>query len=121
MQTSNDQRLCQLEYLGNGSLLTTQIHALLPYSPLIESFSFREVALVSQFMEVYRAQIGQQVIQEDDAGAFMLFVIEGRIEVFKRARDEKPILITIVGPGGTLGEMSLIDGDVVLRRVLRVP
>ncbi len=110
MQTLNDERLSQLEYLGKGSSLVTQIHALLPYSPLIESFSFMEVALVSQFLEIYRVQVGQQVIQEDDVGAFMVFVIEGQIEVFKRGTDEKPVLIAVVGPGGTVGEMSLIDG-----------
>ena len=110
MQTPNDERLSQLEYLGKGSSLVTQIHALLPYSPLIESFSFMEVGLVSQFMEIYRVQVGQQVIQEDDAGTFMVFVIEGQIEVFKRGTDEKPLLIAVVGPGGTIGEMSLIDG-----------
>ena len=65
---------------------------------------------MSQFMEIYRVQVGQQVIYEEDAGAFMLFVIEGQVEVFKRGTNEKPILIAVVGPGRTLGEMSLIDG-----------
>ena len=105
-----DRRLSQLEYLGDATPFATQVHALLPYSPLFEDLSLAEVCLISPFMQVYRAQTGQEVLREGDEGDFMLFVIEGRIEVFKQAGSNLPRLIAVVANGKTLGEMSLIDG-----------
>ena len=106
-----DRRLSQLEYLGDATPFATQVHALLPYSPLFEDLSLAEVCLISPFMQVYRTQTGQEVLREGDAGDFMLFVIEGRIDVFKEAGDHASSLIAVIGAGKVLGEMSLIDGD----------
>lgn len=108
---SADRRLSQLAYLGNATPFAAQLHAMLPYSPLFEDLSVAEVGLMSPFMQVYRAQAGQEVLREGDVGDFMLFVIEGRIEVFKQASSNLPHLIAVVATGKTLGEMSLIDGD----------
>jgi len=110
VQPLADRRLSQLEYLGDATPFATQVHALLPYSPLFEDLSLAEVCLISPFMQVYRTQTGQEVLREGDAGDFMLFVIEGRIEVFKQAGGNPPRLIAVVANGKTLGEMSLIDG-----------
>lgn len=111
MQPLADRGFSQLEYLGDATPFARQLHALLPYSPLFEDLSLAEVCLISPFMQVYRAQTGQEVLREGDAGDFMLFVIEGRIEVFKQAGSHPPRLIAVVTNGKTLGEMSLIDGN----------
>ena len=79
---AGNRRLPELEYLGDALLFTAQLHAMLPYSPLFESLQLDEVHALSPFLEVYRAQSGQTVLREGEAGDFMLFVIEGRIDVF---------------------------------------
>lgn len=108
---AGNRRLPELEYLGDALLFTAQLHAMLPYSPLFESLQLDEVHALSPFLEVYRAQSGQTVLREGEAGDFMLFVIEGRIEVFKEAGEHLPNLIAVIGAGKVLGEMSLIDGE----------
>ncbi len=104
-------RLPSLDSLGDATQFASQIHGLITYSPLFENFNLAEIRLMSHFMHVYRAATGDEIIREGDAGDFMLFVIEGKIEVFKQDRWNAPRLIAVVGPGQSLGEMSMIDGE----------
>jgi CRP-like cAMP-binding protein len=104
-------QLAHLEYLGDATRFSAQIHALIPKCSLLENFSPAEVRLLAHFMEVYRAQPGAEIIREGDGGDFMLMLIEGRVEVRKRDRWNTPQLIAVVDAGKTLGEMSMIDGE----------
>jgi CRP/FNR family cyclic AMP-dependent transcriptional regulator len=105
------QQLAHLEHLGDAVRFSEQIRALIPRCALLENFSPAEVRLLAHFMQVYRAEVGMEVLVEGDGGDFMLMVIEGRIEVRKRDRWNTPQLIATVDAGKTLGEMSMIDGE----------
>lgn len=103
-------QLAHLEHLGDAARFATQLHTLIPKCTLLENFTPDEVRELSQFMEVYRAPEGAEIIRESDGGDFMVMVIEGRIEVSKRDRWNTPQRIATVEPGRILGEMSMIDG-----------
>jgi CRP/FNR family transcriptional regulator, cyclic AMP receptor protein len=105
------RQLSHLEYLGDATQFSVQIHALIPRCLLLENFSPAEVRLLSHFMGVYRAAAGTEIIREGDGGDFMLMLIEGKVEVLKRDRWNTPQLIAAVEAGKTLGEMSMIDGE----------
>jgi CRP-like cAMP-binding protein len=105
------RQLSHLEYLGDATQFSVQIHGLIPRCLLLENFSPAEVRLLSHFMGVYRAQPGAEIIREGDGGDFMLMLIEGQVEVRKRDRWGSPQLIAAVEAGKTLGEMSMIDGE----------
>ncbi len=104
-------QLSHLEYLGDATRFSAQIHALIPRCLLLENFSAAEVRLLAHFMSVYRAPSGAEIIREGDGGDFMLVMIEGAVEVLKRDRRGVPQLIAQVDAGKTLGEMSMIDGE----------
>jgi CRP-like cAMP-binding protein len=104
-------RLPQLEYLGDATQLAARIHALIGFSPLLENFNLAEIRLMSHFMQAYRANPGQEVLREGEAGDFMLLVVEGRLEVFKQDRGNAPRMIAVIDEGKTAGEMSMIDGE----------
>ncbi len=104
-------QLAHLEHLGDATQFAPQMHALIPTCALLENFSPNEVQLLAQFMEVYRAGAGAEIIREGDGGDFMLMVLEGRIEVHKRDRWNTPQVLASVEAGRTLGEMSMIDGE----------
>ena len=104
-------QLSHLDYLGDATKFSGQIHALIPRCNLLENFSTAEVRLLSHFMDVYQAAAGAEIIREGEGGDFMLMIIEGRVEVKKRDRWNTPQLIAVVEPGKTLGEMSMIDGE----------
>jgi CRP-like cAMP-binding protein len=62
-------------------------------------------------MQVYRTEPGIEIIREGETGDFMVFLIEGRIEVFKQDRWNAPRLIALISAGQSFGEMSMIDGE----------
>ena len=105
------QQLAHLESLGDATPFAGQMHALIPKCPLLENFSQPEVELLAQFMSVYRAQPGSEIIREGEGGDFMLMLLEGSVEVLKRDRWNSPQLLSTVEAGRTLGEMSMIDGE----------
>jgi len=110
-ETEERARLAQLESLGDATPYAGQIHALIKFSPLFENFNLVEIGLLSQFMQVYKAEPGAEIIREGETGDFMVFLIDGRIEVFKQDRWNAPRLIALVLPGQSFGEMSMIDGE----------
>ena len=110
-ETEERARLAQLQSLGDATPYAGQIHALIKFSPLFENFNLVEIGLLSQFMQVYKAEPGAEIIREGETGDFMVFLIDGRIEVFKQDRWNAPRLIALVLPGQSFGEMSMIDGE----------
>jgi CRP-like cAMP-binding protein len=105
------KQLAHLESAGDASRFAAQIHALIPRSALLENFSAAEVRGLTEFMHVYRAEPGMEILREGDGGDFMLLVTEGSVEVSKRDRWNTPQVLAVLGPGSTLGEMSMIDGE----------
>jgi CRP-like cAMP-binding protein len=110
-ETAEWARLAQLESLGDAAPYAGQIHGLIKFSPLFENFNLTEITLLGQFMQVYRTAPGAEIIREGETGDFMVFLIEGRIEVFKQDRSNAPRLIALILPGQSFGEMSMIDGE----------
>ena len=103
--------LAHLMHAGDASQYSEQLRALIPKCTLLENFSPPEVRLLAQFMDVYRAPATAEIIREGDGGDFMVMILEGRVEVRKRDRWNHMQFIAEVGPGRTLGEMSMIDGE----------
>jgi CRP/FNR family cyclic AMP-dependent transcriptional regulator len=110
-EAAEQYRLSHLEPLGEATQFAAQIHSLITSSPLFENFNLAEIRLMSQFMQVYRAEFGVEVIREGEPGDFMMLLLEGGIEVLKRDRWNAPRLIAVLEPGTTVGEMSMIDGE----------
>lgn len=104
------QQLAHLEYLGDATEFAAKMQALIPRCNLLENFSSGEVQALAHFMHACRAETGVEIIREGDGGDFMLMLIEGRAEVYKRDRWNTPQLLATVEAGRTLGEMSMIDG-----------
>ena len=105
------QQLDHLEPLGDATPFAAKMQALIPKCNLLENFSSGEVQTLAHFMHAYRAENGAEIIREGDGGDFMLMLVEGRAEVYKRDRWNTPQLLATVEAGRTLGEMSMIDGD----------
>jgi CRP-like cAMP-binding protein len=110
-ETAEQARLAQLESLGDATQFAGRIHESITFSPLFENFNLAEIRLLGGFMQVYRTELGAEIIREGEAGDFMVFLIEGGIEVFKQDRWNAPRLIAVVAPGQSFGEMSMIDGE----------
>lgn len=49
------------------------------------------------------------LFSEGDEGSSMYVIISGEVEVFRKPAGADPVQLSIVGPGGTVGEMALIE------------
>jgi CRP-like cAMP-binding protein len=107
----NAQLLSHIEDLGTGEAYAGQIFDLVGQSPFFAEFERGDIDLLAGYMQVYRAQAGQALIREGDEGDFMLLLIAGSVDIYKNNAQGESQLMTSVGPGMTLGEMSMIDGE----------
>jgi len=103
--------LRHLEQVGKGAAITNEIFGLVGRSQFFAEFSREDISVLAGYMNVYRAQPGETVIRESDGGDFMLLIIEGAVDIFKKGMRGEQQHMTNVGPGMTLGEMSMIDGE----------
>lgn len=82
----------------------------LRHSKFFTDFTEENVKQMSSFLQAYRAEPGEVIIPEEDIDDFMLIIIEGRVNIVKKDTQGDSRPMSIVGPGATLGEMSMIDG-----------
>ena len=110
-ETGNEHSLRHLERFGKGAAVANEIFGLVGKSLFFAEFSREDISVMAGYMDVYRAAPGQTIIRENDSGDFLLLIIEGAVDIFKKGMREEQQHMTNVGPGMTLGEMSMIDGE----------
>ncbi|MEI6207005.1 MAG: cyclic nucleotide-binding domain-containing protein [Desulfuromonadales bacterium] len=84
---------------------------MLEKTQLGKGLEWSEVQSLSGFMEAYKVGAGNVVCQQGEACAFLSIVCRGRVDIIKEGLGNKNKIIASLGPGNSLGEMSLIDGE----------
>lgn len=100
-----------LESLGDGSGFVDLILKVIAHIRLFEDFDRTEIATLSRYLRCYRAPLGAEIIREGEPGDYLLLLLEGSVEILKLDPRGLPQRLAVAGPGKTLGEMSLIDGE----------
>lgn len=108
---SDQNNLLKLEKLNKDPGFNEEIFGLVGKSQFFAEFSREDIATLARYLDVYRAQPGQVIIREGDSGDFMLLILEGEVDILKKGLSGEQQHMTSVGPGMTLGEMSMIDGE----------
>ena len=111
VQAPQNALLNTLEHLGEGTALAQQIFDMIGHSKFFADFTRDDVQRLTAFMQIYRADAAQMMIREGDIDDYMLLIIQGRVEIVKIDSHGHLQPMTTVGPGATLGEMSMIDGE----------
>lgn len=110
-ESSTPDSFAACEALGDATRFVDRILDSIEHIRLFEDFERQEIATLARYLRSYRAPAGSEIIHEGDAGDFMLLLIEGNVEILKLDPRGLPQRLGISGPGKTLGEMSLIDGE----------
>ena len=111
LQAPQNPLLHTLEHLGEGTALAQQIFDMIGHSKFFADFTRDDIQRLTAFMQIYRAESAQMMIREGDIDDYMLLIIQGRVEIVKIDSHGQLQPMTTVGPGATLGEMSMIDGE----------
>jgi len=100
-----------LDHLGSGLSFAEQIDRAVRSAQVFSDLAREESSLLGGFLNVFRVRKGSPFIFEGDEGTFMVVVLSGQVSVVKQFDGPHPKLVATVGPGKTLGEMSMIDGE----------
>ena len=103
--------LAKLERVGAGTAIANEIFSLVGKSQFFTEFSKEDISTLAGYMEVFRAQPGEIIIRESDEGDFMVLIVDGEVDILKKSHRAGQQHMTSAGPGMTLGEMSMIDGE----------
>lgn len=99
-----------LIHLGDGTQFIERFAQLIDRIKLFEDFDYEEVRRLAGHMACYRAPAGTVLIIEGDEGDCAMLLLRGRVGVYKRDATGQDKRIGEIGPGETLGEMSMTDG-----------
>src|SRR5690606_21983212 len=80
-------------------------------SPFFGDFTSEDVMRLYPYMPLYQAEVGEILMKEGETDDFMIFLIEGSVKIIKTDARGQDRPMGIIGPGGALGEMSMIDGE----------
>ncbi len=100
-----------LERIGDANTMVQQIFEMIGRSKFFSDFTREDVEQLAAFMQVYRADTGEALIREGEVDDYLILIVKGRVEISKADSQGELRPMTIVGPGATLGEMSMIDGE----------
>jgi CRP-like cAMP-binding protein len=74
-------------------------------------FSFEQIKKLVRYMSVYEVPPDTVLFCEGEKDAYMVLIVKGQVNVIKFDSRRTPKKITSLGPGKTIGEMSIIDGE----------
>ena len=90
--------------------MTTDVVGILRRTDLLRSVPPADLEAVAAASRVRTFRRGQVVFSTGDPGDTLIVVISGRLKVVVRSADGSELTLTIVEPGGMLGELSVADG-----------
>ena len=76
-----------------------------------KDFSFEQIKKLARFLDFYKIKRKTVLFTEGDKQAYLVLIARGHVDVVKLDANNTPKKITTLGPGKTIGEMSLIDGE----------
>ena len=76
-----------------------------------KDFSFEQIKKLARYMDLYKIKRKTILFTEGDKKAYLVLIARGHVDVIKFDAHNTPKKITALGPGKTIGEMSLIDGE----------
>ncbi len=86
------------------SMSTEEIANMLDSTGWSHDFSYQQLLMLSEYLQVYSIPANTEIYHEGDVGDSMGVLIQG---IAKVCKDDK--ILTELRPGRTFGEMSLLD------------
>jgi CRP-like cAMP-binding protein len=100
-----------LEHLGSALGFVEEIQKVVEKLSSFDGFTLSDYNMLCEYMECYGARRNVTLLTEGANGDFLIVVLTGQVAVIKVTDQSEKKILTRVGPGSFLGEMSLIDGQ----------
>jgi len=89
--------------------IRSEIIALLDTIPIFDKLSHKEAKIIAGYLGLMEFAAGETLFKEGDKGDYLCFIIDGKLEVIKTSRSTDDVIISTVGKGRSIGEMSVVD------------
>jgi CRP/FNR family transcriptional regulator, cyclic AMP receptor protein len=90
--------------------MTADLHGILRATNLFNSVPVSDLEAVVAGSRVRTFRRGQLLFTAGDPGDTVIVVVSGRVKVVVRSADGAELTLTVIGPGGMFGEVSVADG-----------
>lgn len=109
--TLPDEMPDSLKLLGAGKAFHEELCGMIETTQICRDFEWHDIEALAGYMQAYQAADGTTLFREGDKGSYLCLIVTGKIGVYKEDQDGRMKIVAIVGPGKTLGEMAIIDGE----------
>src|SRR5690349_21227005 len=92
------------------SAMTTDVTDILRKTDLLRSVPAEDLEAAIAVSRLRAFRRGQVVFTQGDPADTLIVVISGRVKVVVRSADGGELTLTIVQPGGVIGDLSIADG-----------
>ena len=86
-----------------------RIEHILRENPFFEDFDTDEMNFFARQMSLRSFPEKAVIVQKDELGSFLFFVVDGEVEVRLEGADLKQVIVATLGRGACAGEMAIID------------
>ncbi len=90
--------------------MTTDVAGILRRTRLLRSVPTEDLQALADASRLRDFRRGQVVFTTGDPADFLIVVVSGSVRVVVRSADGGELTLTVVQPGGALGELSIVDG-----------
>jgi CRP/FNR family cyclic AMP-dependent transcriptional regulator len=98
-----------LVLIGDGISFKAELCQMIEQQQMFDHFSKPEIECISEYVKAYKIDAYETIFKEGDEGSFMGIVIKGRVDIIKIDKTGNSKHITMISPGKSMGEMSLVD------------
>ena len=77
--------------------------------PMFDSLKSDELNIISKYMKFMEFNKSEIIFKEGEKGDYVCFVTKGSLDVLKNNEKGKAVVISSLGRGRSIGEMSVID------------
>jgi len=80
-------------------------------TPLFTGLSDEDCAKVAGLFQSRQFARGEVVFRQGDPGGVLYLIAEGQIKISLASTGNSEVILDVLGPGETFGELSLLDGE----------
>ena len=108
----SDSLYPELEHLGDATEFLEDILEFVQHIPLLDSFDVSDIQILARYMRCYGSPGGVELLHEGGDDDYLLLILTGEMVIHRRdPHTGESKRIAVAGPGTTLGEMALVDGQ----------
>ena len=74
-------------------------------------FAWAEIEALAAHLQIRRRARGEVVCREGEAEPSLFIIAQGSVAIMKHDAEDREKLLAKLGPGQTIGEMALLDGQ----------